>query len=211
LSQDEESELKALWNIYSEKENVINVNKKISKMEKRIRFEEFFKSPQGVLLNELNSRRVYGGGLSFEEKEKRKRVRMRQIAEMIGDILVLWGFNYEETMKGVDYYHYLYEKKLLDRCEREKRFREVISKSRSEMESINQALNGNWDSNSLTLFGVIISIGISVGFGITSLVTVNKVKVGLGSGIISVILSVILIKMRLVRKNLLLLMNKILK
>lgn len=211
LTHEEEIELGALWKIYSEEEKIIKENARLSEIEKRIQMQEFYRSPQGKRLNDLNAGRVRGGKLSFEEKEEKKRIKKERIVEALEDLLTSWGIDYQNTKKGIEHYEYLYQKELAKRWEQEKHFNLVLSKSKREIEAISEALEGSWNSNNLTLFGVILSIGLSVSFGLSSLVTSYKVIVGLLGGIISIGICILIIKNKFIRKKILLLMNSILK
>ncbi len=211
LGSDEERELKALWGIYEEVEKSINENKRLSKIEKQIKRSEFWDSYQGRRLNQLNAGRVRGGGLTGEEKEKRKRASIKEIREDIEIILESWGFAPDVVDRGLDYFQLLYEKAVAERWESEKHFRDVIARAKAEEGLYKEILKGSWDSNSLTLFGVIISIAISVSFGVASLVPSNKALWGIGVMIISVIILIFLVKWMLLRKWIILFMNNILK
>ena len=211
LTHEEEIELGALWKIYSEEEKRIKENVRLSEIEKRIQMQEFYRSPQGKRLNDLNAGRVRGGKLSFEKKEEKKRIKKERIVEALENLLTSWGIDYQNTKKGIEYYEYLYQKELAKRWEQEKHFNLVLSKSKKEIEAVSEALEGSWNSNNLTLFGVILSIGLSVSFGLSSLVPSYKVIVGLLGGIISIGICILIIKNKFIRKKILLLMNSILK
>jgi hypothetical protein len=61
------------------------------------------------------------------------------------------------------------------------------------MKQYNNILQGKWDENSLSLLGVILSIGISVGFGIASLISEpGRIYWGLFVGFVSILLLIFL-------------------
>jgi len=60
------------------------------------------------------------------------------------------------------------------------------------LETASEALEGSWNSNNLTLFGVVLSIGLSVGFGLSSLVTSYRLIIGFIGGAIGIFLGILI-------------------
>lgn len=149
LTEGEQRELNALWIIYIEFEDQIKLNKSLSETEKHIQINKFYDSPNGKRLGSLNSRRSMGGTLTFQEKERRKQLRVIEISEEIEDILVSWGFSSEEVKKGLDYYQLLFTRESSSRWEKEKNYKEMIKKSNETTETSYKALQGIWKENVL--------------------------------------------------------------
>ncbi|MFZ5365709.1 MAG: hypothetical protein ACOZBZ_00265 [Patescibacteria group bacterium] len=211
LSDGEERELKALWKIYEEEKQQIETTRKLSEAERRIKEIEFWESPQGKRLNELNNRRVYGGTLAFEEKESKKRCRAKEISNEIENLLFSWEADYQLINQALDYYQYSFEHGSKKRWEQEKRLREIKDRAKAELGYVKEILKGNWDTNSLTLFGVILGLSASVGFGLVSLVPWYKAIIGFGGAVVSAISLVFLIKCPFLRRKTLTMMDKILR
>lgn len=211
LSNDEERELKALWKIHEEEKQEMEDSKKLSEAERRLKETEFWESPQGKRLNELNSRRVHGGTLTFGERERRKRQRVKEVNKEIENLLFSWEFDYETARQALDYFQYLFEKGANRRWQQEKELREMVDRAKAELGYVKEILQGNWDSNSLTLLGVIIGISASVGFGLASLAPCYKAILGIGGAVVAFIVLSLLLKWTFSRKIILKLMNRILR
>ena len=166
LSFNEKDELNALFELYEEFNQEIDNDKSLSLDEKKLKKYDFWDTETGKRLNELNKRRVYGAGLSFKEKENRKRKVANKIVNDLGFLLIIWGLDFKECKK---YYFQLYVKESWKREKRELETRDLINKGESQTELMRQLIKGGWDSNSMTFFGVVVGIIIAVLLGLLSL------------------------------------------
>lgn len=201
LSTEEERELSALWQLYEADKKRIEESTALSSAEKRLEGIAFWESPQGKLLNALNRRRVHGGTLTFEKKEIKKRERTREISKGLFNLLSSWGLEYGAVLKGLDHYQVKFEFSTMERWKKEKEFRQIMDKGKLQLEYLRDVVEGKWDSDSITLFGVIMGIALAVGFGLYSLVTCYKWAVGIVGAIASIIVYIMLSKCSWSRKT----------
>ena len=195
LSSEEERELNALWQLYEADKKRIEESTSLSSGEKKLEGLAFWESPQGNRLNELNKRRIHGGTLTFEEKEEKRRNRAKEISNGLFNLLSSWGLAYGAILKVK------FEFATLQRWKKEKEFRQIMDKGKLQLEYLKEVIEGKWDSDSITLFGVIISMSLTVGFGIYSLIPCNKLIAGFIGAILSIIIYILLSKFSLTRKK----------
>lgn len=201
LSSEEQRELNALWQLYEADKKRTEESISLSKIEKRLEGLAFWESPQGKRLNGLNRRRVHGGTLTFEKKEEKKRKRAKEISGGLFNLLSSWGLEYKAVLRGLDHYQVKFEFATMERWKKEKEFRQIMDKGKLQLEYLREVVEGKWDSDSITLFGVIIGIALGVGFGSYSLVPSYKLAVGVGGAIASIIIYVMLSKYSWTRKK----------
>jgi hypothetical protein len=202
LSRDERRELNSLFKLFDNLEKEINSNTKYSDMEKRIRVSDFFETQQGKRLNLLNSRRVRGGTLSFKKKEKRKRERVGEITEMLGEILLSWRFESKDVEKGLQYYQDLYEKEAYQRFTREREWQKSINTYQEKMNAYKTIQIGKWEESSLSFLGILLGLVVGVVFGVLSFVDSCHWFWGILSFIGSIVFIVLLVKCKYFRKKL---------
>lgn len=201
LSNEEERELGALWQLYEVDKKRIEESTSLSSAEKRLEGLAFWESPQGKRLNGLNRRRVHGGTLTFEKKEEKRRKRAKEISSGLFNLLSSWGLEYEAILKGLDHYQVKFEFATMERWKKEREFRQMMDRGKLQLEYLKEVVVGKWDSDSITLFGVIISIALAVGFGLYALVPYYKLIVGLSGAVASVIIYMTLSKYSWSRKK----------
>lgn len=201
LSSEEERELDALWQLYEVDKKRIEESTSLSSAEKRLEGLAFWESPQGKRLNGLNRRRVHGGTLTFEKKEEKRRKRAKEISSGLFNLLSSWGLEYEAILKGLDHYQVKFEFATMERWKKEKEFRQIMDKGKLQLEYLREVVEGKWDSDSITLFGVVIGIALAVGFGLYSLASSYKLAVGVVGAIASIIAYVMLSKYSWTRKK----------
>lgn len=211
VNRSEDRELKALWNLYQKQERRIKAKRHITEAEERLEINEFWESPVGKRLNSLNAKRVHGGGMSFEEKEAAKSKTFELLSQQMKHLLSSYGLSYSAVQKGLEHYTEIYINKQWGRWEQERSMRELVDKGRAEMNYVKEMIQGEWDSNSLTLFGVIISIALSFGFGLASIVPAHKLLIGIGAGLLSVLILTSLVKWKPSRMLMVSVMKKTLK
>ncbi len=201
LSNDEQRELDALWQLYEADKKRIEESTLLSSTEKRLEGHAFWESPQGERLNGLNGRRMHGGTLTFEKKEEKRRKRAKEISGGLFNLLSSWGLEYDSVLKGLDHYQVKFEFATMERWKKENEFRQIMDKGKLQLEYLREAVEGKWDSDSITLFGVIIGIALAVGFGLYSLVPHYKLVAGVGGAIASIIIYLSLSKYSWSRKK----------
>ncbi len=132
--------------------------------------DELFNTAYYERIASYESRRVHGASLDFEEKEERIRIEARQISEELRNILLSWGQGDEAVLdSSISYYWDLFEEKAWERQQEKLQEAKFEEKWKADLEDIKKTQSGQWDSNTLTLFGVIVAIFFSIFFGLTSL------------------------------------------
>jgi len=210
LSRGEERELNALWQLYEIDKKRIEEST-LSSVEKRLEGLTFWESPQGKRLNGLNRRRVRGGTLTFEKKEIKKRKRAREISEDLFSLLSSWGLEHGAVIKGLDHYQVKFEFAVMERWKKEKEFRQIIGRGKLQLEYLKEIIEGKWDSDSVTLFGVIVGVSFAIGIGVYSVVPCHKMIFGIGSSFVAIMLYILLSKFMWTRKIIIRLMRWTLK
>lgn len=210
LSEEEDMELMALFQIYEEVERSIDSRAGVSKEEKRLLKYDFWETETGKRLNQLNSRRVHGGSLSFNKQEEKKLEVAKNISKLFLFLFGSWGFSVKDTQRK---YMELYVRERWKREQRETSMRSVITKGKKQTEILRDILGGRWDSDSLSFFGIIVGIFVGIFFGIFSLLssTVNiaiNLVVCFGASLISI--KIIVLIMSHYRKRILMWSQKIL-
>jgi len=200
LSRAEQRELGALWRLYEDDKAKIEAKTSLSDVEQKLESKIFWESPQGKRLNKLNSRRVRGGSLSFEQKEKKIRKRANEISESLFNLLASWELGYEAVLKGLDQYQVRFEFATMERWKREREFRKTLDRGKLQLEYLKEIMEGKWDSDSVNLFGVLVGVSLAVGTGLASIVPCYKLAFGITGSVGSVLLYVLLSKWMFSRK-----------
>lgn len=200
LSREEQRELDALWQVKEAYKKSVEGTPSLSAAEKKLEDLAFWESPQGKQLDSLNRRRVYGGTLTFEQKEEAKRKRTKEVSKEIFNLLSSWGIEYTAILKGLDHYQIKSEFAVMKRWKKEKEFRQVMDRGKLQLAYLKEVVEGRWDSSSITLFGVTAGIALTVGFGIFSLAPSYKFVAGVAGAAISIIIYILLSKCERSRK-----------
>jgi hypothetical protein len=176
----EENELHAMERILERELKKIEQNNVNDQGKHKLLREEIFNTAYYRRIESFEQRRVHGGGISFGEKEERIRKEARKISEELKYILLSWGINNFGVLNYcVSYYWDLFEEKAWSRQQEETKDINLENKWKNDIEEIKRIQAGQWDSNTLTLFGVIIAIYFSLLFGLSSLCWYLRVLIAL--------------------------------
>lgn len=211
LSSMEEREINALWLLFEtdkkKTEKIIN----LSDVEKRLERLAFWESPQGKRLSKLNSRRVHGGTLTFEEKETKKRKKAIKISESLYKLILSWEMKPEAIAKGINHYQFRFENATMERWKKHKKLQQLLNKGKLQFEYLKEIVEGKWDSDSVNLFGVMVGVSLAVGLGVYSAVCKYKLFFGTISSVASILLYILISKLMWTRRLIIKLMRWILK
>jgi hypothetical protein len=167
-------ELYAMEKIFNRELKKIEIDYSTDAEKQRLLRDEFFSTAYYDRIESYERRRVHGGSLRFEEKEERKRIEARKISEELRNILLSWGVGNGNILENsISYYWDLFEEKAWERQKSELQDVKLEEKWKTDLEQIKRTQLGQWDSNTLTLFGVIIAIFFSVLFGLSSVMHIN--------------------------------------
>ncbi len=211
LDRQEARELNSLFGLYDRIKEEIESDKKLNDIEKKSKVLEFWETPQGKRLNELNSRISHGGGLKFEEKEHLKHERILEISSDLEEVLRSWNLEDKYVRVGLQYYQDLYEKEVYSRYEKEKTFRQMIERSQAKLEDEKAILTGIWDDSSLNFIGILVGIAIGFGLSIASFADSYQWLWGIGSAVGSFFIFTLLFKWNVTKRPLLKLSRWVLK
>jgi len=165
----EEDELYAMERLFDRELEKIKDEYPDNKEMQRIMRDELFDTYYYKRIQSYENRRVVGVGLSFEEKEDRIRKEAQLISYELINILASWGiYGLDVTKECVSIYWDLFEEKAWERQKEEMRDIKLENKWKQDIIEMKKVQAGQWDSNTMTLLGVIIAIFLSILFGTPS-------------------------------------------
>lgn len=196
----EEDELSAMERLIYRELDKIEAEHTDDKDMQKILKDELFDTYYYKRLKSLSSRTVVGARLSFEEKENKKREEAQLICYELLNILVSWGIHdLRASRKCISVYWDLFEEKAWERQKKDMRDKKQENKWKQDLIEMKKIQTGQWDSNTLTLFGVIIAIFFSIFLGTPSLFKIEWYWALLLALAISFLL-IIVFKLKEVRK-----------
>ncbi len=202
LDSSQERELDALYTLYDDVKKDIESDRSLEEIEKRVRMLDFLNSYQGKRFSTLKSMKVYGGNMSFQDKEEAKRERVEEIARDFYTVLASWGNEYKEINQGIQHYQKLYEMEVYKRQRLDDRHRKILESSEENLQEYSTILKGLWNSDHLNFIGIMIGVIVTFGLTFGTLVSSHQWLVGIGSSFIALIVFVCLFKFSWSRKKL---------
>lgn len=164
ITKEETRELNSLFGLYEKLEDRLKGDKRLNKIERRLKLIEFWDSPQGKRLNDLNSLRVHGGNMTFEEREQAKRDQLQKNMDFIRHILESWEIPEKYIKQGLQYYQDLYEEAVYERYVSEANHKDSIDSSRKQLEEYGEIFKGIWNGDHLNFIGILL--GLAIGFAL---------------------------------------------
>lgn len=194
LSREERRQLRALYSIYEGVKKEIETDSKLDDIEKNVKIVEFWESYQGKNLLFLQSKMVYGGSMSFEEKEEAKSLRAEEICRDLEKVLMSWNIDWKNIQAGLEHYQKNYEEEVYKRQEAENNYQEMVSSSKSRLDEYGKILRGIWDGDHLNFIGIMIGIVISFGLTFGTMASNDQWLWGIGSAALSAVVLIALFK-----------------
>lgn len=137
---------------------------------KKIKIDGLFETNYYKRIASCESRRVMGASLTFSQKEEKIREEARAIASKLVNILISWGITQLDiAQRCISHYWDLFEEKAWERQKQETEYKEFENKWKYDIQEMKRIQVGQWDSNTMTLLGVIIAIFVSIFFGLPSI------------------------------------------
>ncbi len=200
ITETETRELNSLFTLYEKLENKTQRDKKLDKIEKKLKLIEFWDSPQGKRLDHLNSLRVYGGDMTFEQREEAKRDQLQRYMDLIENILESWKIQDKYIIWGLQYYQDLYEESVYNRYVSDIEHKDYIDSSRKQIKEYGDILRGIWDSDHLNFIGILLGLVIGLAVEFASQFESYKWLWGIGMLLFSGIVLIGLFKWKVTRR-----------
>jgi len=177
----------------------------------KIEIGELFETDYYKKIKSCESRRVMGASLVFSQKEEKIREEARVIASELVNIIISWGIHHLDTArKSISHYWDLFEEKAWERQNKETEYKQSKNKWKDDIQDMKKIQDGQWDSNTMTLLGVIIAILVSIFFGLPSIFNELAWYCALSIALGFTFLFVILFKLKRSRKIIIKLIKNIL-
>jgi len=204
-------ELHAMERLFKRELDKIDDQYQGKKDKQRLKKEELFDTYYYKRIKSLRNKRVIGAGLSFEEKENRLRKEAQDINFALVIILSSWGIHESHlARKCLSIYWDLFERRAWERQQEETKRLKQKNKWKKDVEEMKKIQKGQWDSNTMTLLGVIIAIFFSLFFGLPSIFNRLSLWLSFGIALIFTFLFVISFKSKSIRKFMIGIIKKIL-
>jgi len=204
-------ELYAMERKYEKEKKKIEAGYSTDKGKQRILLEELLETDYFKRIDACESRRVMGGTLTFSQQEDRIREEARGIASALLDLLLTWGIN--DTVlarKCISVYWDIFEERAWERQQKEIELEKLRNKWKSDIQEIRNIQTGQWDSNTITLLGILIAIFLSIFFGLLGIFNISWI-LSLKIASLFLIVWITIFKISASRKFLIKYMSKLLR